>query len=178
VVVAASNRMVQAGRRLERHLEPPAGLDEFREPNDAWDNSAAAAHLRAETELAEPEDAEGDVVAQRQLVVNLGRGIEEDLGVEARCLDRFDPVVLERKLPGVDDDGQPERLVAELRELRGRADEPVDDPARLALTDAVVLGDPLGERKLRGREGRRVVDQAREERGAGICRRLAQLEVM
>ena len=139
---------------------------------------AAAANLRPQAELAELEDPERDVVAKRQLAVDLRRGVEEHLGVEPGRLDGLDPRVGGRKPPGVEHDREPQRLVTELGELRGRADEAIHDPARLARAHAAVLGEPFVERQLLGRKGRRVVDQPAEEGAPRICQRLGQPAVM
>jgi len=178
VLVTVSQRLVQPGRGLEGDIEPPTRLDELRQPRQGGDRRAAAAHLRAEAELAELQDPESDVVAQRELDVHLGGGVEEHLGVEPGSLDRFDPRIRGGKLARVQHDGQPKLLVAELAELRGRADEPVHDPAVLGPADAAMLCQPLVERQLLGRKGRRMIDQPAEEGAPRICQRLGQPAVM
>ena len=50
-------------------------------------------------------------------------------------------------------------------------------PVSLA-AHAAVLGQPLVERQLLGRKGRRVVDQPAEEGAPRICQRLGQPAVM
>ena len=163
VVVAAPNRMMQPGRGLERNLEPAASLDELGERWDAWQHRASAAHFRSQPQLADLEDPKRDVVSERQLEVDLGRGVEQHLGVEPGRLDRFDALIGRRELARVDHDGKAKWLVFELRQLRGRADEAVDDPPVRTLSHAAVLGEALVERELLGWVGRRVVDQAGEE---------------
>ena len=141
-------------------------------------DGAAAANLRPEPELAELEDPERDVVSQRQFAVDLGRGVEEHLGVDPGRLDGLDPRVGRRKLAGVEHDREPQRLVTELGELRGRANEAIHDPAGLARAHAAMLGEPFVERQLLGRKRRRVVDQPAEEGAPRICQRLGQPAVM
>ena len=171
VLVAGANRVVEPGRRLERHAQPAAGGDEPGKVGNSRRGRAAATHLRPDAELAELEDPERHVVAQRQLAVDLRRGVDHHLGIDPRGLDRLDPLVGLREPALVEDDGEPERLVTELRELRGGADEAVDDPAGVAVADAPVLGQPFGERQLSRRKGRSVVDQSREQRAASVdCR--------
>ena len=145
---------------------------------NARQDRSAAAHLRPEAKLAELQDPERDVVAERQLAVDLRRGVEEHLGVEPGRLDGLDPRVGRRKSARVEHDREPQRLVPELRELRRGAHEAVHDPAGVARPHAPVLGQPLVERQLLRRKGRRVVDQPTEEGAPRICQRLVQPAVM
>ena len=169
---------MEAGRRLERDLEPAARLDELGERRHARQDRAAAANLRPQAELAELEDPERDVVAKRQLAVDLRRGVEEHLGVEPGRLDGLDPRVGRRKPPVSSTTESRSGSSPSSGELRRRADEAIHDPARVARPHAAVLGQPFVERQLLGRKGRRVVDQPTEEGAPRICQRLGQPAVM
>ena len=65
-------------------------------------------------------------------------------------------------------------VLRQLRELRGRPDEPPEQPRVLALPRAPVLGERLGRRQARRREHRRVVEEPRQERAAGVVRHEAR----
>ena len=177
VLVVVPERLVQTRRGLERHLETAAGLDELRERGNRRHGLSAAAHLGPEPELAELEDPERDVVPQWELYVDLRSRVEQDLGVESGSLDRLDPLIRSRKPAGVEDDGQPERLVTELAQLLRRAHEPVDDPSVADSAHAAVLGQSFVERKLFGRKRRSVVDQACEQGSARVALHHASVNV-
>ncbi len=170
MLVVVAQRLMQARSRLEGNLEPAAGLNELGQGRHGRDRGAAAAHLGAEPELLQLEDPERDVVAQRQLDVDLGSRVEEDLRVDPGSLDGLDPLVGLGQRAGVEDDRQPKRLVTDVAELRGRAHEAVDDPAVLVGPDAAMLGQALGERQLLGRERRSVVDETCEESSSRVDR--------
>ena len=125
-----------------------------------------------EAQLADLQDAKRDVVAQRTRR-RLGGGVEENLGIDPRRLDRLDPLVGRRELTRIDHDGEAQRLVSELAKLRCGTDEAVHDPAVVALLDAPVLGEPL--RRAGSSSGGKVGAwsiRPEEERLSDVCRHL------
>lgn len=171
VLVVAAHRMVEAGRRLEREPASPARPDELRQSAGPRDALAPAANLRAQPERGELVEADG--VSRLDLDVDLCRRVHEDVRVKrGRRLDCLDPIVGRRKRARVEHDRERQRLACDFRELRRGDDEPFDEPAVRAAAEAPVLGQRLVGRQARGREQRRVVDQAPEEGATGVGRRL------
>src|SRR6266540_1662434 len=94
VLIARAHRMVETGSGLERDVLPAAFLDELGQSRDTRERRAPTAHLRAEPELAEPEDAEPQLAPERQLAVDLRGSVDQHLGVDAGRLDGLDAGVL------------------------------------------------------------------------------------
>ena len=162
-------RVVQAGRRLERDARVATGLEEAAERRRRRNLRAAAAHLRAQPALGERGHLLLEPVVERQLDIGLaGEPVEPRLPAR---LDRLGAQIA--AVGRVDEHRQRSVLALELVQPRGGPDEPRQQPAVLVGAGAAVLVERVGHGEARGREERRVVDQGGERRAARVAHRAA-----
>ena len=164
VPLVGCQRMVQAGRRLERNPRVAADSEEAPELRARRNLGTAAAHLRAQAALGQLGHPLLQLVVQRQFDVRLACQAFE-AGLPAR-LDRLRPGI--PAVGAVHENGKRPFLAVELVEPGGRPDEPRQQPRALVRTSPAILIERLRHRQARRRKERRVVDQVRERRAAGI----------
>ena len=163
VLVLGADGMMQAGGGLERQLEVAGGDEERRHLLDARDARAAAAQLALRTRRRDSGQRVAPVVLERHLAEQLDAG-----GLEVGRpdhLDRLDPQPGGRPVAAVEHGADRGRALlaqfgGELGEPRRGAHETGQHPGVLARAGAGVLRHGRGHVETRGREERRVVDEA------------------
>ena len=169
VPLVGRQRVVQAGRRLERNTRVAADSEEAPELRARGDLCAAAAHLRAQAALGQLGHPRLELFVQRQFHVRLACQ-----ALEARRPARLDR--LGTRIPAVrpvDEHRQRPVLALELVEARGRPDEPREQPRVVVGAGAAILVERVRHRQARRWEERRVVDEVREGRAARVAHRLS-----